>query len=321
MVKVSVIVPVYNVEKYLRKCLDSLVKQTLKEIEIIIVNDGTKDNSQTIIDEYVKKFPDNIKSFIKENGGLSDARNYGLKHATGEYVGFVDSDDYIENDMFEKMYNKAKSNDFDIVVCDLNYIYENENKYCSSNIKFDLINSNQIQNKMIYIYPAAWNKIYRKNIIDKFEFKKGIWYEDVEFMYRILPYINSIGIVKEPLYQYVQREGAITSTFNDKIFDYIDIWNGIIEFYKKNKIYDKYISEIEYCYVRYLFATMIKGLIKTHNKDKLIKGINLSIKNVKSNFPSYKKNKYLKKKSFKNIYLKLFDTRIIKYLIIKKAGG
>src|SRR5574344_2022066 len=103
MIKVSVIVPVYNVEKYLPKCLDSLVNQTLQDIEIIVVNDGTKDNSQKIIDKYAKKYK-NIKSYIKENGGLSDARNYGVAKANGEYISFIDSDDYIDKKMLEKMY-------------------------------------------------------------------------------------------------------------------------------------------------------------------------------------------------------------------------
>ena len=104
-IKVSVIVPVYNVEKFIDKCLNSLVKQSLKEIEIIVVNDGTKDNSQKIIDKYVKKYPDKIKSYIKENGGQGSARNYGLKKASGEYIGYVDSDDFVEKDMYKKLYN------------------------------------------------------------------------------------------------------------------------------------------------------------------------------------------------------------------------
>ena len=112
MKKVSIIVPVYGVEKYIDKCLDSLVKQSLKEIEVIVVNDGTKDNSQKIIDKYVKKYPDKIKSFIKENGGQGSARNYGLEKASGEYIGYVDSDDFIEKDMYKKLYNKAKEKDY-----------------------------------------------------------------------------------------------------------------------------------------------------------------------------------------------------------------
>ena len=108
MIKVSVIVPVWNVEKYLEKCLDSLVNQTLKEIEIIVVNDESPDNSQKIIDKYVKKYPKKIKALSQKNGGQGSARNHGLKYATGEYIGYVDSDDYIEKNMYELMYNKAK---------------------------------------------------------------------------------------------------------------------------------------------------------------------------------------------------------------------
>lgn len=103
----SIIVPVYNVEKFIDKCLYSLVNQTLQDIEIIIVNDGSTDNSQNIIDEYVKNYSNKLVSLNKENGGLSDARNFGLKHASGEYVGFVDSDDFIDFDMYEKLYDYA----------------------------------------------------------------------------------------------------------------------------------------------------------------------------------------------------------------------
>ena len=115
--KVSIIIPVYGVEKYVSKCLESLVNQTLNDIEIIVVNDGTKDNSQKIIDKYVKKYPDKVKSFIKENGGQGSARNYGLKQANGDYIGYVDSDDYVELEMYEKLYNKAISDNLDIAIC------------------------------------------------------------------------------------------------------------------------------------------------------------------------------------------------------------
>ena len=111
MKQVSIIVPVYNVEKYLRKCLDSLVNQTLKDIEIIVVNDGSPDNSQDIINEYVKKYPKIIKSFIVKNGGQGSARNFAIKEAKGEYILYVDSDDYIDLDMAETLYNAAKLNE------------------------------------------------------------------------------------------------------------------------------------------------------------------------------------------------------------------
>ena len=117
--KISVIIPVYNVEKYIVKCLDSLVNQTLENIEIIVVNDGSKDNSQTIIDKYVKKYPKKIKSYIKENGGQGSARNLGLEYAKGEYISFVDSDDWLDLNALEEMYNLAKKDNSDIVICDM----------------------------------------------------------------------------------------------------------------------------------------------------------------------------------------------------------
>ena len=315
MVKVSIIVPVYNVEEYLERCLNSLINQTLKNIEIIVVNDGTKDNSQLIIDKFVK-IDSRVKSFIKPNGGLSDARNYGLKYAKGEYIGFVDSDDYVDYDMYKMMYEKAKEKGYDMVVCDLNYVFDNKIVFCSSKVNKDLYNKEQIKEKMVNFYPTAWNKIYKKEIIDKVEFTKGIWYEDVDFLYRLLPNVNSIGIVRKPLYQYVQRNGSITSIFNEKLFDHIKIWDNILKNYKKNKKYNEYKNEIEYCYVKYLYGTMIKGLIKSRNVEMLLKGIEQSIKKVNMEFPNYKKNKYMRKISFKNLYLLLFETNIVKRIIV-----
>ena len=109
--KFSIIVPVYNVEKYLKKCLDSIIDQTYKNYEVIVVNDGSPDNSQAIIEEYKKNYPNKIKAYNKQNGGLSDARNFGLQYTTGDYVIFVDSDDYVKNDMLEVLNNNIKENE------------------------------------------------------------------------------------------------------------------------------------------------------------------------------------------------------------------
>lgn len=316
---VSIIVPVYNVRNYIEKCLESLVNQTLKNIEIIVVNDGSPDDSQVIIDQYTQKYPNLIKSYIKENGGLSDARNYGMKKATGDYIAFVDSDDYVDNTMYQKLYDKAISGNFDLVVCDLNYVYPDSIRPCSSNIKADIVSKEDIKSIMTNIYPSAWNKLYKRNLLDNISFKKGVWWEDVEFIYRLLPSVNSIGVVKENLYQYVQRDGAITGTFNDKIYHYIDNWNGVIDFYKKNNLFDEYKQELEYSYVRYLYATMIKSLLKWKNKEKYDIGVDWAIQNVNEQFPNYKKNKYIKKLTVKNLYLKCFNKKLANLIFkIKK---
>lgn len=306
MIKLSIIVPVYNVEKYLEKCLDSLVNQTLKDIEIIIVNDGSKDNSQLIIDKYAKRYPNLIKTYKKTNGGLSSARNYGIKKAKGEYIAFVDSDDYVDLNMYSEMYKKAISKDFDLVVCNLKYVYDKKIVNAYSNIKFDLMDKNSIKKSMLNVYPAAWNKIYHKRLFDNgVLFKEKVWFEDVEFLYRLYPYIKSIGFVEGFYYNYVQRAGAITYTFDERLFHYIDNWNGIIDFYKNNNFYNDYRNELEYCYVRYLYATFIK---RATNFDKYTyqEAVNKAIKNVKIAFPKYRKNKYFYK-SLKGVYLILFN--------------
>lgn len=302
-IKVSVIVPVYNVEKYLEKCLDSLGRQTLKEIEVIVVNDESPDNSQKIIDKYSKKYP-TIHGYQKKNGGVSDARNFGIKEAKGEYIAFVDGDDYVTTDMYEKMYNKAKSGNFDIVVCDLNYVYEDGSiKKVSSKIEKDTTN---IKKTYVNMYPCVWNKIYKRELFNKkIEFKKGVWFEDVEFLYKIFPYIKNIGVVKEPFNQYVQRAGSITKTFDKRLYNYIDNFNGLIEFYKDRGLYEDYKKELEYCYVRYLYATFIKQAAH-FDKEEYTRSVRTAIINVKKNFPSYRLNHYFYT-NLKGIYLVLFN--------------
>ena len=315
--KVSVIVPVYNVESYLDKCLTSLVKQTLQEIEIIIVNDGSKDNSEKIIEKYLKKYPEKIKYIKKANGGLSSARNEGLKYASGEYIGFVDSDDYVSLNTFNLMYKKAKEKNFDLVVCNLNYVYESKTKMVSAGLDKDLENEDEVKKNIVFLYPAVWNKLYKKEILDSLKFKEGIWYEDVEFNFRVYPRVKSIGYVDKPLIQYVQRESSISKTIDKRLFNYIDNFNGLIRYYQDNNLYNKYYFELEYSYVRYLYATFIKQLSYTNDKELFKEGVKEAIKNVQEHFPNYKKNIYLKKFDLKNIYLKTFNKKTASLLNFK----
>ena len=177
MKKVSIIVPVYNVEKYIRRCLDSLVNQTIDDYEVIFVNDGSPDNSKDIILEYMEKYPDIIKLYDKENGGQGSARNLGIKKATGEYLGFVDSDDFVNLEMFKKMYDLAKQKKSDIVACSYKIYYENSNTFEDYNLK---MNNETIIEDYIMEQPAIWNKLIKRELIidNKLFFPEGIIYED-----------------------------------------------------------------------------------------------------------------------------------------------
>lgn len=299
MTKVSIIVPVYNVEKYIEKCLASLINQTLQEIEIIIVNDGSTDGSKKIIEKYLEN--KKIKYLEKENGGLADARNYAIPYAKGEYIGFVDSDDYVEKTMFEKMYNKAKQENADMVECDFIWEYPKKNKIDTGKIYKGK------KQAIVEARVVAWNKIIKRQILQstKIKFPKGLRYEDVEFFYKLIPNLNKISFIKEPLVHYVQRDTSIANTQNEKTAQIFEILENVISYYIEKNIFNEYKEELEYTYIRLLLCSSLKRI--TQIKDKNLKKdlIKLTWKNLNNKFPNWKKNKYLKEnKTLKNLYIR-----------------
>lgn len=304
MPKVSVIVPVYNVEKYISKCLDTLVNQTLDDIEIIIVNDGSKDKSKEIIKKYEIKNSQKIKYYEKENGGLSDARNYGMKYANGEYIAFLDSDDYVELDMYEKMYEIAKKENSDMVEC--NFIWEYPNK-----TRDDIGEIYNNKKEMIEkIRVVAWNKLIKKEIVEKSKvsFPVGFRYEDVEFTYKLIPYLNKVSFIKKPLVHYIQRENSISNMQNEKTKEIFEVLDNVLRFYKENNFYEEYKNELEYVYTRYLLCSSLLRMVKIEDKNIRKKLLNETWENLNNKFPNWKKNKILNKnKSKKDIYIKTIN--------------
>lgn len=301
MPKVSVIVPIYNVEKYLEKCINSLLSQTLEDIQIILVNDGSKDNSGNIAKEYEKNNKNRIIYVEKENGGLSDARNYGLKYATGEFIAFLDSDDYIEKNAYEEMYNKAIEENADYVECD--FIWEFPNK-----IRVDKQYPYKNKKEMLsFVRVVAWNKLIKRQLItdNNLEFPKGLRYEDVEFTYKLIPFVNKFAYVDKPFIHYVQREGSIANVQNERTAEIFTVLDNVIEFYKKNNIYEEYRDELEYNYARYLLCSSLKRMCKIKDKTIREKLLTESWKRLNSNFPNWKENVILKTVNIgKNKYMR-----------------
>lgn len=283
--KVSVIVPVYNVEEYLAPCLDSLVKQTLQDIEIIVVNDGSPDNSQEIIDRYVKKYPNLVKAMIKENGGQASARNMALEIAKGEYVNFVDSDDWVRIDMYENMYKKAKEEDADIVVCNTTDYYKDYAVYHKPA---------EFTNKLKQT-PSPCNKLFKRSFIGDLRFPEGkMWYEDFTFVTELLMMTDKIARCENDYYQCNCREESTMSNNNSpKNLDMLKALDLIIKFAKDNNLYDRYKEDIDFMIIDHILITTINRVAKqTHpEKERVIEELREYVKNQ---LPNVKKLKVFK---------------------------
>lgn len=215
---ISIVVPVYNVEKYLEKCIDSIIAQTYDNIEIILVNDGSTDDSADIIAHF-EAVDSRIKSYYQENGGLSAARNTGINNANGRYIAFVDSDDYIHPRMLEILYNNLVSTGSDISVCDLFWINEGKKteEFIDNNIT--VYNGINVLRKLIrddLISVVAWNKLYKSEIFDELRYPVGRLHEDEFVIHKILSQCNRSVYTTAKLYYYIKREGSIVAKTSSK---------------------------------------------------------------------------------------------------------
>lgn len=236
--KISIILPVYNVEKYLERCVESLINQTHKNIEIILVDDGSKDNSGKLCDELAQR-DSRIVVYHKENGGLSDARNYGIDKSTSDYVGFVDSDDFVDEDMYEILLANLLKYDSEISFCRLNDVYNDEIKKDNTENNPYLMTSEQaikmvLEAKIFSV--TAVNKLYKKSLFDQIRFDKGKIAEDAFIMVDLLSRCEKIAATEAKKYYYMHRENSITTQkFTPKFLN-------VIEAYEKNAkiVSDKY---------------------------------------------------------------------------------
>lgn len=208
---ISIIVPIYNVEQYLEKCIDSIVNQTYTNLEIILVDDGSPDNCPAICDEW-KKRDSRIRVIHKENGGLSDARNAGLAVATGEYLGFVDSDDWIHKGMFSSLLKCMNENDSDIAACGVELVFEDGKKSMLTSDFVGVLSTEEALKSIInesLLKQPVWYKLYKRDVIKNILFPLGKCNEDVFWSYQAIANANSVSIINDPLYFYRQRENSI----------------------------------------------------------------------------------------------------------------
>lgn len=297
MCKVSIIIPVYNVQAYLKKCLDSVLNQTFKDIEIILINDGSTDDSLNICEEYSKR-DNRIKIIDKENEGVSKTRNLGLLRAQGEYISFIDSDDWVEPNMIEELYNSAISNNAEFCMC--NYIKESNSKslYIDSGTYKKVLEGNDIKNYLLIPlierednqkehilagFRGPWGKLFKKDIIEKYniKFKKDLIIgEDFIFNLEILACTKKVVINEGFYYHYLTNDNSATMRYKK------DCWNSIYrntilyleDFLKKNKLYLEAKDKVNKLIIKYfLMSIMNEG--RKDNPKKIIEKIN-TIRNM-----------------------------------------
>ena len=232
---ISVIVPVYKVEKYLDRCVESIVNQTYKNLEIILVDDGSPDNCGAMCDKWAEK-DSRIKVIHKENGGLSDARNAGMDIATGDLMGFVDSDDWIHENYICYMLQAIKICDAEIAACDISIVTDDDSVK-SEKMNFDYVEYTN-EEAMSYltqgqkVRAVAWNKLYSKKLLKNERFPYGRFHEDEFFTYKIIGKTNKVLYVNCPLYYYYQRVGSIMNSISVKHLDALDAYLERIEYLK-----------------------------------------------------------------------------------------
>lgn len=255
---ISVIVPIYNVEQFLSKCIQSIINQSYSRLEIILVDDGSTDDSPQICDEFKEK-DKRIKVIHKKNGGLSDARNVGIEVASGEYIGFVDSDDYIKEDMYEILLNLIKKYDADVSICNLydvidgNECIRNKENGIREYSRIDILKE-ILLDKNIQSY--AWNKLYKKELFDEIKYPIGKKYEDIGTTFYLFEKCNKIVVTSEPEYYYLKRADSLVNNVTEStILDYTEIIIQRYLYIKQN------IKELR----KYNNYYLAKTLITAHN--------------------------------------------------------
>ena len=292
MADISIIIPAYNAEKYINKCLDSIIHQTKKELEIIVINDGSTDKTEDKVKEYKDK---RIKYFKNKNQGIGKTRNFGIEKATGSYIMFIDSDDYIEKDACEKMFNKARNDNLDIVICDFYKEYDNgtieeihTNTFSNSSLKDNP--------DIITEYLCPWAKIYdRKMIIDnKIKFVENLKYEDAPFVIKALCTAKKIGKIDECLNYYLIHGNSETTVRDRRCFDILKI----IDIIRKDTNDFDYLKEkIDKLTVRIITNYTIQQRLQ-NSQETAMEFINKAFSYLKEEVPNYKSNKYYNGRSF-----------------------
>ncbi len=303
---ISIIIPVFNIKKYIEKCIFSILEQDYQNYEILVINDGSTDNSE----EVIRKIRSNkIKIINKENGGLSSARNEGVKHAKGEYIWFIDGDDYIERDSLKTINELVNNKKYDII--SFGFYKETYNKKELQRDDIDILDKKQY----ILVNTSACTKVFNRTfyIENRFHFSEGKIYEDLSLIPFIMSKTQNIKFIEKPLYNYVYRENSIMNNnikFNKNRDDKFFALDRLTKLFKKNDTFLKYYSEIEYLVIKHLLIVYSTEILK-FNKKIYKDRCKHVLEYLNTNYKEWEKNKYLMKTPIlTKIYIYMFKRKL-----------
>lgn len=292
----SIIIPVYNVEKFLKKCLDSAFKQTFSDYEVVAVNDGSTDSSMKILKEYQIENP-RLRIIDQENKGLGGARNTGIKSAKGEFLVFLDSDDYISANMLETLDYYLNKYELDILAFDCTLVNEKGDVLqVATNKEYTEHYTSLTDRQFLLLEPTSCVKIYKRLLYVAYDiyFPERLWYEDLATVFKLMPHARSIGYLKEPFYFYVQQSASITHSSNtNRMMEIQTALKSNIEYFKQIELWEKYYPELEWnATLHGIYYSALRLFGCGYNKKKMKQLYRF----VDEYFPSWRKNKYLEER-------------------------
>ncbi|MCD8355267.1 MAG: glycosyltransferase [Clostridia bacterium] len=292
--KFSVVIPVYNVEEYLEKCVQSVLAQHCDDYEMILVDDGSTDGSGALCDSLAARRPECIRVIHKPNGGLGDARNVGLEHAQGDYIVFIDSDDYIDETMLQELSEQVDKTHADIIT----FGFRTDNNGDTSAMFLDPLPENCIftlesMPQLLLALPNAWNRIYTRKLFMQtgIRYPGRVWYEDIRTTTKLFAKAESVVCVQRPYYYYVVRENSITRNKNiARNHEIVDAFDDLLDWYKRNGLFEKYRDELCRLAIDHLFLAASVRVLMADPKHPLLKEFNRYMYRY---FPNFETNRYI----------------------------
>ena len=292
--KYSFIIPIYNVENYLDRCLESVLTQTYTDFEVILIDDGSTDSSGLIAETYAQNYPEKICVIHQENAGQGEARNKGILKAEGTYLLMVDSDDYISQELLETVDRYIEKYDDDILI--FNFIMEEPDGKQEIKKLHDVTKHTWISSeKYIFEAPAPWNKVIRTSLFQETElcFPKRIFYEDLATIPCLAIYAKRIGVVEDALYYYVQRESSTMHTPDiQRMTEICTALEKVLNYFKSKGKFEAYYQELEYLTVSNVLCSTVQRILEVKYKYGKIRSLE---QYTEKNSPGYRSNKYVKK--------------------------